>query len=340
MHQHSSRDLPKIAIVVLNWNGWHHTAECLRSLRALAYPNFRVIVVDNGSTGDDLAQLRIWAWFVTLLESKENQGFSGGNNLGIRHALQDPEVDYVLTLNNDTVVESDALDEMVTTAQATQVDMVSPTVLVDADRNTIDRLGIVVSGALLGYDMKQQEGREPFCPSGCCALYSRRLLEEIELKGEYFDEDFFAYAEDVDLGIRAVLGGYRAAHAPRAVVYHKGSASTFVESPFALYHRHRNTIWYLAKSVPTSTLLRHGFWILTGQVLAVILNVLRGRGLLILRAKLAGLHGVPRMVRKRRAIQRRREGNTEALEEALDKRPFYLFLPKVVRYLHELIGAH
>ncbi len=328
---------PKVTIVVLNWNGWQDTIACLQSLQGVTYPNFQVVVVDNGSEKEDLIQLRQWKGFVTLLENEKNLGFSGGNNVGIRYALEDPKTQYVLIQNNDTLVAPEFLTEMVSAAESKGVDMVSPTVLAYGDRKTVDRLGIIISKALLAYDMKCWEGKEPFCPSGCCALYSRRLLEEIELDGEYFDEDFFAYCEDVDLGIQAVLLGYRAALAPNAVIYHKGSASTFLQSPFSLYYGHRNTIWYLVKSVPAATLLRHSRWILAGQILTVIANVRKRRGLFILKAKLAGLFGIPRMLRKRRAIQGRRKLSVQAMERVLDPRHFYLFAPRALRYLKNLV---
>jgi GT2 family glycosyltransferase len=327
---------PRVAVVVLNWNGWRNTTECLQTLRAVTYPNFRVIVVDNGSGAEDLVQLRQWARWIELVENGENRGFAGGNNVGIRHALQDQHTDYVLVLNNDTTVEPDFLHEIVETALRKQVDMVSPTILHYADRRTTDRLGIVLSKALLGYDMKQWEGNEPFCPSGCCALYSRRLLTAIELGGEYFDEDFFAYAEDVDLGIRSVLLGYKTGLASQAIIYHKGSAATSVNSTFALYHGHRNTVWYLAKAVPAATLIRHGLWILVGQTATIITSIRRRRGLLIFRAKLAGVRGIGRMLRKRRLVLRSRQIDLKALESALDDRPFYLFVPRLLRHLTNL----
>jgi len=329
---------PWVAGVVLNWNGWRNTIECLQTLRTVTYPNLRVIVVDNGSGAEDLVQLRQWAGWIELLENGENRGFAGGNNVGIRHALQDPHTDYVLILNNDTTVEPDFLHEMVETALRKQVDMVSPTVLHYADRRTIDRLGIVLSKALLGFDMKQWEGREPFCPSGCCALYSRRLLEATELDGEYFDEDFFAYAEDIDLGIRSVLLGHKAALAPKAIIYHKGSATTAVNSVFALYHGHRNSVWYLAKTVPTATLIRHSLWVLVGQTATIITNIRRRRGLLIFRAKMAGLRGIGKMLRKRRLVQQSKQIDLVTLESALDNRPFYLFVRRLIRYLMHLAG--
>ncbi len=331
---------PKVVIVVLNWNGWENTLECIQSLKNVHFDNFQVIVVDNGSNAEDLVHLRQCAGFgfITLLEQAENRGFSGGNNIGIRYALNDPRTEYVLILNNDTVVEPGFLTAMVEAARSKGADMVSATVFKYAERQTIDRLGLVISKALLVYDMKQWEGMEPFCPSGCCALYSRRLLEAVEIDGQYFDEDFFAYAEDVDLGIRAMLLGYRSALAPRAVIYHKGSAATFLRSPFSQYHTHRNTIWYLAKSVPPSVLWRHAFWILAGQILVIFTNMRRRRALLIAKAKLHGIWGIPKMLRKRRIIQNTGQPDARAVEKALDHRPFYLSAAKLMPYIRHVLG--
>jgi len=330
---------PRVAVLVLNWNDWRSTIECLQTLRNVTYPNYRVVVVDNGSGAEDVAQLRRWTGWAELLENSANRGFAGGSNVGIHQVLRDPATEYVLTLNNDTTVEPDFLTKMVEAAVHEHVDMVSPTIMQYADRRTIDRLGLVLSKALLGFDMKQWDGKDPFCPSGCCALYSRQLLEAVQLHGEYFDEDFFAYAEDIDLGIRAVLRGYKAALARGAIVYHKGSAATAVNSPFALYHTHRNSVWYLAKSVPTATLIHHGFWILVGQTATVITNIRRRRGVLVFRAKLAGLRGVGKMLRKRREIQQAQRVDLPDFEKALDGRPFYLLGPRLRRYLHHLAGV-
>ncbi len=337
-HQPSASK-PKVVVVVLNWNGWEDTVQCLRSLQAVTYPNMDVVVVDNGSGPADVAEIGRWTPRVTLIENHRNLGFSGGNNVAIRRALGDPRTDYVLVLNNDVLVEPDFLDHMIATAVQQDAGMVSPTVLSLSDRTSVDRLGIVISAALLGYDMKRWEGREPFCPSGCCALYHRELLAAVELDGEYFDEDFFAYAEDVDLGMRAVVRGFRGALAPQAVVYHKGSASTHIRSPFSQFHGHRNTIWYIVKSVPTAILVRHLHWIVLGQLLPLVVNAARGRFLFLLRAQLAGLWGIPHMLRKRRAVLGRGRVHTGLVQRRLDPRPFYLFpLRRPRRWLARLLA--
>lgn len=315
---------PAVGVVVVNWNGSRYTIPCLASVRRSHYPRLRLVVVDNGSDAEDLILLRGAAEGATLLELDRNLGFAGGYNAGIRRALQDPAVEYVLVLNNDTLIDPNCITALVSAAQSRQADMISPAVLAASDRVSIDRLGLILTRALLAFDMKRWEGREPFCPSGCAALYSRRLLESLALDGQYFDEDFFAYAEDLDLGIRAVLQGYRSVLAPDAVVYHHGGMSSAgTQVPLRL--RHRNTIWCLLKSVPRPVLLRNAGWIIAAQALGLIRAVGRGHGRAVLEAKLAGLRGLPLMLRKRRGVLRG-SIDMDALDRGLDPRPFYLSL--------------
>lgn len=313
---------PAVAVVVVNWNGSRYTIPCLQSLRRSHYPNLRLVVVDNGSDAEDLAALRGATEGTTLLELDRNLGFAGGYNAGIRRALQDVAVEHVLVLNNDTLIEPGCVPALVAAARDRQGDMVSPVVLAASDRTSVDRLGLVLTKAFLPFNMTQWEGREPFCPSGCAALYSRRLLESTALNGEYFDEDFFAYSEDLELGIRAVLQRYRNVLAHDAIVYHHGGAASPPGSELPMRLRHRNTIWCLLKTVPGSVVLRHLGWIIAAQVLSLVRAVGRGQGGAVLNAKAAGLRGWAVMLRKRRAILSRGV-DANALDHALDPRPFY-----------------
>src|SRR3990172_7762179 len=108
-------DRPFVYIVVVNWNGWQHTVRCLDSLRRLDYPNYRVIVVDNGSTDGSRERIRAAHPDTELVEAEKNFGFGGGANIGIRAAL-DSGTDYVWVLNNDIVVEPHTLDELISVA--------------------------------------------------------------------------------------------------------------------------------------------------------------------------------------------------------------------------------
>ena len=108
---------PKVSIIILNWNGWKDTIECLESLQRLTYPNYHVIVVDNGSRGNDAEVLQEkFGDYISLIRNDKNYGYTGGNNIGIRHALNNSSPDYFLILNNDVAVAPDFLTEMVKVA--------------------------------------------------------------------------------------------------------------------------------------------------------------------------------------------------------------------------------
>ena len=109
-------DLPTVSIIVLNWNGKHDTVECLESLSHISYPNYEVIVVDNGSTDGSVEQFKARYPEITVIENQDNLGFAEGNNVGIRAALQE-DTEYVLLLNNDTIVDPRFLDELINVAE-------------------------------------------------------------------------------------------------------------------------------------------------------------------------------------------------------------------------------
>jgi GT2 family glycosyltransferase len=341
---------PHVAIIVLNWNRCEDTLECLGSLRQLQYPNYQIIVVDNGSTDGSVDRITVWAknnvvngpklmayqphatsppWLLcsggdagasgipartsrnarsasatafTILKVAENLGFAGGNNVGIRYMLE-AGCDYVFILNNDAVVHENTLREMVGTAlRDPAVGMVAPIVYDYYKRTLVDRLGITLTKSGLAYDRKSRNDGILFCPSGCAALYSRALLLAVERAGQYFDEDFFAYYEDVDLGFRAQRKGFKALLAEEAIVYHKGStASGGRGSSLSLYFGHRNAIWSVVKNYPARMLVTESLWIILGNILGLLANVGRPEFRSVLKGKWHGLVGLANAWRKRQA---------------------------------------
>ncbi len=259
---------------------------------------------------------------VTIIRLGANLGFAGGNNVGIRYALG-LGCDYILILNNDTVVHESALREMVGTALlAPAIGMVAPAVYDYCKPNLIDRLGVVLTKSGLAYDRKNWEDGPLFCPSGCAALYSRSLLSAVQFGEEFFDEDFFAYSEDVDLGFRAQLRGFRATLAEDAIVYHKGSASSGGRgSLMSIYLGHRNTIWTIIKNYPVRLLLRNILWIVLGQIGGLGRNVGYPEFWGVARGKFHGLVNVGGAWRKRRAMLRPKFASYEL---PIHKKPFYL----------------
>ncbi len=222
---------PRVAAIVLNWNRREDTLECLRSLERLTYPNYDIIVVDNGSSDGSAEAIHEAFPSIQLLINTENLGFAGGNNVGIRHALGG-EADYIFLLNNDTVVNAALLDELVAVAEADpQIGLVGPKIYYYDQSDKLWYAGAREQWlrripATVGLDELDQgqydQVRETAFIYGTAMLIRRRVLENIGL----FDERFFAYHEDADFCMRARQAGYRCVYNPRGVLWHKVSAAT------------------------------------------------------------------------------------------------------------------
>lgn len=229
------------AIIVLNWNGWCDTLACLDSLTRLDYPNYEVIVVDNGSTDGSVEHIRNARPDVKLLEAGANLGFSGGCNLGIRDALS-RGFEYVWLLNNDTEADPHALSALVDTAESDPTIGAVGSVIYHMDQpDTVQewgggyvnlwngRMTIMTAPATLNY------------LSGCSLLIPTRVLR----RAGPFNERFFVYWEDIDLSQRLLELGYQLAVASESQIRHRGSASTGRGSTLQAFYFHRSaTLFY------------------------------------------------------------------------------------------------
>ncbi len=236
---------PKVSIIILNWNGLEDTAECLESLMKITYPTYEVIVVDNASEGDDVRILRErFGDYIHVIVNDRNYGFAKGSNVGIRYAL-DSNADYVLLLNNDTVVHPDFLSELVKDALVDKsIGIVGPTMYyydqpekACASAHFVDYwAGNLFARRRGQIDIEQVEDTvEVDCVSGFCILISRDVL----LSAGLLDPRFFFGYDDVDICIRAAKRGFRVLFVPRSKVWHKISTRlAFREkksSSYALY---------------------------------------------------------------------------------------------------------
>ena len=224
-------ELPKVAVVVLNWNGTDDTIECLESLAQLDYPNAEIVLVDNGSEPPAAAALGARFPQVTCIQLDENTGYAGGNNVGIRYALEHGH-QYVWVLNNDTVVQPDSLRLAVETALTdARIGVVGVKILAMEDPTRVwvaygqvtYRQSLV---RLIGYFWKDDGRFDEQCDvewvPGTAMLLSRAAVER--LGG--FDEEFFAYHEDVDWCTGARQAGFRIVFEPKSIIYHKGHRSS------------------------------------------------------------------------------------------------------------------
>lgn len=221
--------MPKVFIIILNWNGLRDTLECLSSLYRLEYPDFEIIVVDNGSCDDSVATIRREYSQVILIENSTNLGFTGGNNIGVRHALE-LGADYVWLLNNDTVVSPDCLGKLVDDAEKSpEIGLLSP-VIHDYDTpGHVQFMGAYVLPAkkqiLYVDDPKELDDESIRCNLilfGTALLIKRSVIETIG----FLSEKYFAYYEDNEYSLRALRNNFRTMVVTDAHILHKGVRST------------------------------------------------------------------------------------------------------------------
>lgn len=332
MNTPTARSGPRVTVVIVNWNGAAHLAECLASLRAQRLPDpFEIVVVDNGSTDGSQALLADLQTEpgppLHVIANATNLGFATGCNQGIR-ASASP---FIALLNNDTAVEPDWLAALLGAIERDEtIGCCASKILSYQDRTILDNVGHVVfaDGLTRGKGRLQVDRgqfarqEEVFCISGCAALLRRRMLDDIGL----FDELFFAYCEDADLGFRARLRGWRCIYVPTAIVYHKFSATSAPFSAFKALQVERNRLWLALKNLPGPLLLLSPLFTLqrywwqgvgaltgrgaSGRFVGDGVGSRGGLALLLLRAYGQALRGLPRVLRQRRTIQARRTAST------------------------------
>ena len=299
---------PLVTVIIPNWNGTHHLRTCLDSLRAQTYPSIEIIVADNGSTDDSLALMeREYPEMVTLALG-ENRGFAGACNAGIRSSRGQ----IVALLNNDTEADARWLEEIAAAFDRhPRAGIIASKMRLFDQRDVFHTAGdfyrldgVPGNRGVWQRDVGQYDREEEvFGANGGSAAYRRSMLDEIGL----LDEDFFFSCEDVDLAWRAQLAGWRCIYAPKAVVYHKLSATG--GGTIASFHDGRNSLYVLFKDYPHDLWRANWLSILAAQIhiTADALRAWRGDAARArLRGQLAGVAGIPRMVRKRRAVQRSR----------------------------------
>jgi GT2 family glycosyltransferase len=249
--------LPRASAIVLNYNGHGFVEEAVASLLAQDLPGLEVIVVDNASTdGSAEAVEQRFGHRMRLVRAPRNLGWGAGNNLGIRQA-RGP---YLILLNNDAVAAPSFARELVAAADADlRVGMVAARVLEYERRNVLDTVGHLLypdglnrGRGRLDEDRGQYDAcRTALFPSGAAALYARRMLDDIGL----FDEHFFLYGDDAELGLRGRVAGWGCALAPRAVAYHHYSRSAGAYSSLKAFYVERNRVLVLLRSFPLSLVL-------------------------------------------------------------------------------------
>lgn len=244
--------LPLVTIILLNYNGYEDTKECLHSLSELSYPNFKVMIVDNCSTDGSFIKLNEnYSDFATIIKSEKNLGFSGGNNLGIRYAFENSS-EYVLLLNNDTVVEKDFLDCLIDEMlNSSNIGCAIPKIYYYKKKIIWSAGGYIskTKGTGITYSKMIDKGENEKSTtvsfgSGCCMLVRADVLKKI---GE-MDENYFLYVEDADLCKSITEAGYDILYVPNSRIYHKVNSSSKKENKLIpIYYNTRNRLYFSRK---------------------------------------------------------------------------------------------
>jgi len=217
---------PRVSIVILNWNSYQVTLDCLLSLRKMDYRNFEVVLVDNGSVDESPARLQENVPEIRLIRNATNLGFAGGCNVGIRDALC-RGTDYVLLLNNDTIVAPDFLSQLVRVAESDEkIGAVSPKILFFDHPDRLNyaggehrrwRLFPKVFGLRQLNDGRYDKIREVSFLTGCAFLIKANAVRKIGV----LEEVYFHFYEDIEWTLRVLNAGYKAMYVPSAVIWHK-----------------------------------------------------------------------------------------------------------------------
>ncbi len=312
---------PFFSVIIPHYNGLHHLTPCLRALRAQTYSELEVFLVDNGSTDESVAFTRKNFPEVKIIELGKNLGLTGAINRGIEQI----KGEIIAPLNNDTEVATCWVESLVGALQAhPEAGMAASKMLLFDRRDIIHSAGdgFGTNGIPINRGVWQKDDgqfdhdRYIFGACGGAVAYRRKMLADIGL----FDEDLFMYLEDVDLNWRAQLAGYRVVFVPQAVVYHQLSATG--GGVVASYYTGRNTIFIMAKDLPSAIFRRYWKEIIGAQLKITwqALRAWRGQAARArLRGQLAGLWGLPYWLAKRKKVYQKRRVEDSYLESLLKR---------------------
>ncbi|OQY49008.1 MAG: hypothetical protein B6242_00545 [Anaerolineaceae bacterium 4572_78] len=302
--------IPSVAIIIANWNGLHYLKECLPTIFQQTYHDFSVWIVDNGSTDGSVLWLKQSFPHVHLIANNHNRGFATANNQAIRST----QTQFIATLNNDTKLESNWLAELVAVMESNpKIGAIAPKMLLASRPEIIDSAGIAIDKAGIAWGVhggqhdNKMERQRLLCPVpvfGACAgaaLYRRAMFDDIGL----FDEDFFAYLEDVDLAWRGQWADWQAVYIPQAIVYHLHSGTSKEGSAFKNRLLGRNKIWLLAKNYPFSAGLKWLPYVLMYEIMSIGYRLPMKHGLASIQGRMHGILNLRGMIAKRQHIKRR-----------------------------------
>lgn len=305
---HDLRPVESVAVIIVNWNSGPHLKACIDALSHQSVPITKILIVDNASVDDSIQRLVVpLPSAIEVMHMDANVGFAAANNQGLERI---GGMDWVALLNPDAFPEAKWLEQLLVAASnSPEYHCFSSCQVMAQHPKVLDGAGdeYHVSGLhwRRGYGTAREERVDVDEVFGACAAAALYRVSALRAIGG-FDDNFFCYAEDVDVAFRLRLKGYRCLYVPTAVVRHIGSAMTGKRSAFTIYHGHRNLVWVYFKNMPALL-----FWMYLPQhlllnLMAILWFTLRGQGRVIIKAKWDAIKGLPRILRQRTEIQKSR----------------------------------
>jgi GT2 family glycosyltransferase len=309
-----------ISIVIPNYNGKEHLRVCLESIRNQTYKDYEIILVDNNSKDDSIKFTEENFPEVRIVKLNYNSGFAKAVNEGIKKS----KGEYVLLLNNDTECESDFLSEMISGFKSEETGSVACKMLNFYDRSIIDNAGDFIklrgSPYARGFQKKDsgQYEKEEYIFGACAgaAVYRKEVFE----KAGYFDEDFFAYYEDVDMSFRMQIEGYKCFYNPKAVCYHKRGGTSGSMSGLETMLCEKNLVAVRLKNYPLTLLIASFPFFMFVRIKRYYIFLTRHSYSLFksaVKGYFRGLAEFPKSLRKRKMIQQRKAVSNEYLKSIL-----------------------
>ncbi len=311
-----------VSVIILNWNGKHLLDDCFQSVLKQTYENVEIIVVDNGSTDDSVKHINENYGQIELILNDENLGFAKGMNIGMKRA----KGDYLIPLNTDIKLDKDFIKQMIEASNEPDVGMVSGK-LIKADSlegDLIDSTGhVVYKNRLCGnlgrgvHESQFKKEEYVFGASGAAPLYKREMLEDIAVNGEYYDENFFSFLEDIDLDWRAQLRGWKCKFAPSAIAFHWRGGTAVRRTTIVEKHNYKNRYLMILKNDSFLYFLKN-----LPQI--VFTDIIKSSALLFraptaLTGWFSVIKYLPGTLRKRSHIQKRRKVSGKEIEKLFKK---------------------
>lgn len=308
--------VPKVSVIIVNWNGRRHLEHCLPALSAQSRPPDQIIVVDNGSDDGSVEWLQRHHPELDVVALHENLGFTGGNLRG----LAESESEYVVLLNNDTMPLPQWLESLVECAERRPEVGIVASHMTDWEGRLTDTAGDGCSVSGRGYKQRRNqpasnrlESEYIFSACAGAALYKREMLDDVG----FFDARFFMNGEDTDLSFRAQLRGWQAYLCAGAVVRHRIGASQGVDSNTSVFFGARNHFMTLWKCMPARLIIVYLPFLAAETVKLWLYFALRGRGRAYACGVLAGLKAFPGLLEERARVRAGRRVTVAELERKL-----------------------